>query len=260
MKFIKILLSVVAVIVIVAGLGLWLLFSNLNGIVKEAVETVGSDTLETSVGLNNVDIQLTKGSGELNGFTIANLPGFKQEKLLSVDTVKLDIDPTSLNGDVIVIDELTIQGVKVIAEQLGETTNLQALLDKFSGGESDSAASESSEAGPDILLAVKQLNFVENSLTLATEKYGEHTLDLPNIVQSNIGSASNGLTPNQLAQAIAKPLIESAKKSVEKGVAKLAEDRLKEKADEEKERLKEKVDEKLGEGASEKLKNLKDLF
>jgi len=234
--------------------------SNLNGLVKDAVETVGTDMLETTVSLNTVDIKLTEGSGELKGFSIANYPEFNQDRLLSFDSVKLDIDPMSLQGDVIVIDELTIQGVKIVAEQLGKTTNLQTLLETLpEGDEADTETAESGES-VDVLLAVKKLNFVENSLTLATEKYGSHTLDLPKIVQTNLGSESNGLTPEELAKAIATPLIESAKKSVEKGIAKLAKDELKGKVDKEKERLKDKIDDELGEGTAEKLKGLKDLF
>ena len=261
MKIIKILLSVIAVIVLIVGIGLWFVFSNLNSIVKEAVETVGTDTLETNVSLNAVDIKLTDGSGELKGFSIANLPGYTQENMFAVDTVKLDIDPNSLAGDVIVIDELTIKGISVVAEQLGTTTNLQALMDRLPKSDAtDGATSEDSGSSADVLLAVKQLNFVENSLTLATEKYGIHTLDLPNITQSNLGSEANGLTPEQLAKAIAEPLIESAKKSVEEGIAKLAEEALKERLDEEKDKLKGKIDDELGEGTVDKIKGLKDLF
>ena len=135
------------------------------------------------------------------------------------------------------------------------------MLKKLPKSDTDSGGKQGGDdAESEMLFAVKQLNFVENSLVLATEKYGVHTLKLPKIVQHDLGSESKGLTSEQLAKEIARPLLDSAKKNLEKGLKNIAEEELDKTLDKEKEKLKGKIDEEFGEGTSEKIKELKNLF
>lgn len=268
MKLGKIFLSLVGVLILVVGGVAWYVLSNINAIVKDVVETKGSEVLQTPVGLKLVDIKLLDGSAKLGLFTIDNYQGFNQPHILSFDEITVDIDPKSVNQSVIVLDEVTVSGVSVIAEQLGTTTNLQTLLDKLPKSEAEAEQSEDTSApAQEVLLAIKKLNFIGNSLSLATEDYGKHDLNLPTITRTNLGSESNGLTPEQLAKAIVKPLIEEAQDKLEKSLVDLAkkelEDRYGEQVDKEKEKLKSKLEDELGVDSEEvdsKLKDLKKLF
>ncbi len=263
MKAGKIILVLFLAVVLILGVGVWYLFHNKNSLIRELIIRTGTDVLQTPVSLEKVDIKLTEGSGELNVFAVANYEGYAAPNLIVVETVKLDLDPTSVVGDVIVIEELEISGISIVAEQKGTSTNLQSLLKSLSSGESSETTQDESES-EDIKLAVEKLRFVNNSLSLATEDYGTHTLSLPEIVQTDIGSRERGLTPEQLAAEIVKPLIAKAKQQVEKGIKDLAKAKLEEKYGEqiekEKNKLKEKLQDTLGEDAEEKLKGLKDLF
>lgn len=268
MKIGKILFSIVGLLILLVGGAAWYVLSNINAIVRDVVETQGSQVLQTPVVMELVDIKLLDGSAELGKFSIANYEGFEQPNLLSFEAIKVDIDPTTINQEVIVLDEVTISGVALVAEQKGTTTNLQALLDKLP--ESEAAAeteSSTGEAGSDVLLAIRKLNFVGNNLSLATEDYGTHTLDLPAITRTNLGSSANGLTPAELGTEILEPLLEEAQDKIEEGLVDLAKEKLEEKygekIDEEKEKLKSKLEGELGvdsEKVEEKLKGLKKLF
>ena len=123
------------------------------------------------------------------------------------------------------------------------------------------------EPAKEILIAIKKLNFVGNSLSLATEDYGKHSLDLPTVTQTNLGSASKGLAPKELAVAVLKPLLEQAQDKIEEGLIDLAEEKLKEKygerVEQEKQKLKSKIEDELGvseDEVKEKLDALKKLF
>lgn len=270
MKIGKIILSIVGILILVIGAAAWYVLSNINSIVREVVESQGTKVLQTSVDLKHVDVKLLDGSAELGMFSISNYDGFSEPNLLAFEAIKVDIDPTSVNKEVIVLDEVTISGISVVAEQKGTTTNLQALMSKLPKSDSSSANSGgagSGTEGPDVLLAIKKLNFVDNGLSLATEDYGKHTLDLPNITRTNIGSASAGLTPDQLAIEVLKPLVEEAQDKIEKNLIDLAKKKLEEQygeqIDKEKEKLKSKVKDELGvdaEDVEDKLKDLKKLF
>ena len=71
---------IVVVLLIAAGVGTWYLLSNLDSIVKAAVEKVGSDVTGTEVTLDNVEISLTSGKGSLLGFRMTNPSGFEADE------------------------------------------------------------------------------------------------------------------------------------------------------------------------------------
>ncbi len=259
MKAIKVILGVVvaavAILAIVTVIGL----QNIDKIVKTAVEEIGPKVLGTEVRLAEVKIDITDGRGELRGLTIANPKGFSAANAFSLGETALEIDPGSLTGDVIVINEILISNANLLAEQKGlKDTNLQALLDNIQSSSGNTAAepvaSESSASNDkEIRLAVKKFTFADSSMKLMSEQFGEHTLKLPAIRLNNLGSKDNGLTPEQLANAVIKPLVAQAKKAAQDRLEDLA----KEKATE---KLNEKLTEKLGKDGAEKLNQLKSLF
>lgn len=265
MKVIKWLgILIILLLLVIGGLAFYGL-NNLNKLVKYGVETEGPKVTQTDVALGSVDIKLLDGKGELSNFSIANPAGFSSPHLFKADKILLQVDPTQLTETVKVINEITIDGVDIVAEQKGLTTNIQALLDNLPASDDSSApADDDSSESADIRLMVEKLNFINNTITLKTEEYGEYKLELPAIVQSNIGSKSKGLTPAELGQAILKPFLDKAQSAAESKVKEVVKseitDKAKAKAEEElkkqEEKLKDKVSEKLGEDAESKLKSL----
>ena len=266
MKATKILAAIAMLIVLLAIGIIAYVYFNLNYLVKDAVETYGPQVTQTRVALRSVDIKPFDGKGELSNFVISNPEGFSGEHLLKADKITLQIDPLSVTKDVIVIKEMTIDGVNVLAVQKGMTTNLQELLKNFKQG---SSASDKTQAeSKDIRIIVEKLNFLNNSVSLSTESYGDYVVDLPAIAQTGLGSKTNGLTPKELGFAIMEPFVKRAKNSVETKLKAIVKEKVTDKAkakidakvDEKKAEAKEKLKEKLGEDAEKKLKDLKGLF
>lgn len=258
MKALKVVGGLIALAVVVVGLVVFIGLQNINGIVKTAVETVGPEVTGTAVQLQEVNIEITNGRGELTGLSVANPKGFSGANAFELGKIALQINPSSLTEDVIVIDEITITGAQLLAELKGMgNTNLQALMDNVQGGASSepkaNETSSSSDSGKAIKLAVKKFTFSDSNIELATEEWGDRTIKLPAIKVNNIGSKDSGLTPEQLAEAMIQPILKSAEKSVKRDLEKLA----KEKAEE---KLKEKLNDKLGSEKVEQLNQLKSLF
>lgn len=259
MKALKVILGLVVAAVAIVAIVVVIGVQNLDKIVKTAVEKVGPEVLGTEVLLSEVEIDITEGRGELRGLTVANPEGYSSANIFSLGQTVLDIDTSSLGGDVIVINEITIKGANLLAEQKGlKDTNLQALLDNIQSGSKSTAGSaqedqSSEETGSDVLLAVEKFTFADSNMKLISEQFGEHSLTLPPIKLTNLGSKDKGLTPEELANAVVKPLLAQAKKAAQKRIESLA----KEKAEE---KLNEKLNEKLGEDGAKKLNELKSLF
>ncbi|MEC8429701.1 MAG: hypothetical protein VXZ35_14790 [Pseudomonadota bacterium] len=258
MKAVKILGGIVAAVVLIVGVVIFLGLQNLNQIVKTAVETVGPDVVGTEVRLAGVDIEITNGRGELSGLTIANPKGFSNNNAFELGTIALQVDPSSLSGDVVVIDEILISGAHLLAEQKNLTeTNLQALMNNMQGGTSVGSGENTKPAASDssssVKLAVKKFTFSDSNIQVVTQEWGERTIKLPSISVADIGSKDAGLTPEQLAQAMIQPVLKAAEKSVKRDLEKLAKEKLEEKA-------KEKLKEKLGDEKLQQIDQLKSLF
>lgn len=253
---IGLLVAVVAVVAIVVFLGL----QNINQLVKLAIETEGPKVTGTSVVLNRVDLSVMEGRGELHGLEIGNPKGYASEYAFSMGEVALQVEPKSLTQNVIVINEILVDGAKLIAEQKTiSRTNLQDLLDhiKAGGGKKSTKVSTStaSDESPtaDVRLMVEKFSFVNSNVRLITTEWGERTLKLPNINVTNIGDREVGLTPEQLTQALLDPILAQAKASVANNLEDLAKDKAKDE-------LQKKLDEKLDDEQKDQLNQLKGLF
>lgn len=257
MKILKWAGGLLLALVILAAIAFYVALSNINDIVKTAVNTVGTEVVGSEVKLHAADVKLQDGRAELQDLRIANPRGFSNSSFLSVGAVTVDIDPLSLTRDVIVIDEVRLSEIDLLVEQKALTTNVQALLEQLSGdgAESGDASSESAtqnQSDP-IKLAVKQFTFEQSTVELSTEKWGDTTIPLPQIKLANLGSAEQGLTPQQLAEAVTQPVLNQVQRQVK--------DQLKEMAKHEaKQKLEEKLTEKLSDSEKEAFDALKSLF
>ncbi len=258
MKIVKIILGLLVTLAIVVAIVVFFGLSKINGIVEKAIETVGTETLQTSVNVSSVDIKLVEGKGQINGITIANPKGYSSNNLLSVGDIGLQIDIESLPGNVKVIKEIYVDAVQLRAEQKNITdTNIQALIDNMkrssSGSSSNSDNSQSSGSGPDVRLMIEKLRFGESSLTLETEKYGGKTLKIPGYTQTNIGNKTKGLAPDEIGPIIVSSILNKAQKAVKRELREAAKDKAEEKL---KDKLKEKLGDKISSDDVDKLKGL----
>lgn len=255
MKIIKILLGLLVAVIIIGVVLVILLFSNLNEIVKEAIETTGSDTLQTSVTVDQVDIEIRQGRGQIMGLTIANPPDYSYNNIVTAGNITLQIDIESLGSDVQVIQEIYIQDLALRAEQKNiRETNFQALLDNVAGDSSAAATAGSTQSGEDIRLMVETLMVEESQIELHLEnRDSPFIVVLPAYSQSNIGDREQGLSPEQLGRVIAQSMflkaVESISDQLESSVRDKLENIFREKFQEEvgidPEQLKEKVEQAL---------------
>ena len=149
------------------------------------------------------------------------------------------------------IKNITIDGASIIADlkSLSEN-NLQTILDQLKTNSGSGSASQgSADASPEVRFVVEQFNFTNAKAQVISPQYGEKELSMPAIKLKNIGDKATGLTPEQLTQALIKPIIASAKAQVSglfkaKAQAKLTE----------------KLNEKLSAKDKAKIDQLKSLF
>lgn len=252
MRAFKLLLAlIVIVIVLVVGVFVYLV-NNAGDIVERVVESEGPKITRTDVTLGNADIQLRKGRGELSDLNIANPEGYSSANALHADTLALQIEPRSVMDDVIVVNELLVEGVTITAEQKGLTTNLQELLKSVQ--QATAGPEQETEQGQsDLRLMVERVRFADSTLRLLTEEHGEYQVDLPSLELNDLGDKERGLTPAELGKAVLEPVFSQARQAAQQRL----QEELQGRAEEE---LKEKAKEKLGDDAERKLQELRGLL
>ena len=65
--------------------------SSLDGLIKEAIETHGSEITKVEVTLADVNIDLTSGKGTLSGFTVGNPAGFKTPSAFKLGAISITL-------------------------------------------------------------------------------------------------------------------------------------------------------------------------
>jgi len=246
----KIVLGAILVLLITIGFSVYYLLSNLDSIVKSAIETYGSEATQTSVRVDNVKIVLQDGSGAIQGLTVGNPQGFGTPRAFSLGEIATQIDLKSLSEDVPVIEHITIRGPEVFFEinEKGQN-NLDKLKSNLQSGSSKTSSSSSSKGGPEPKLIIRKLLFSDGNIharVVPLDK--DYELKLPNIQMNDLGGKT-GATPSQIASQVVKVLTDRAlaeirKQGIDQYKAQL-EGEVNKRLETEKEKLGGKVGEKL---------------
>jgi hypothetical protein len=212
--------AAVGVIVLVVVGVLVFLVSNLDGLVKKAIETVGSEVTGVKISVGAVKISLTEGKGSITGVTIGNPSGFKTANAFTLGEIALALDTGTVTKDPVVIKEIKVGAPQVTYEMAAGGSNIdaiqknvQAFAAKAGGGGAAKPAEKKEaadgKAGPK--LVIDRLAVSGGQVTLATPIPGaQATGKLGDITLTGIGRDKGGATPAQVAQQFLDALSKSA--------------------------------------------------
>lgn len=99
-------------LVIIAAAGLILtavlifLLTNLDWIVKNAIERYGSQATGTAVRVDRVSIRPVQGKGAIEGLTAANPRGYAAPSILSLGGISLRLAPRTVTANPVVIEDI----------------------------------------------------------------------------------------------------------------------------------------------------------
>ena len=243
----KIILRIGVVLAVLVLAVLLIVFFSINIIVKKGVETVGPRLTKVEMRLDSADISPFSGSGKLSGLFVGNPQGFKTPSAITVGSVKVAVQVTSVLSHTIVIDQVNVQAPDITLEGSFSGNNLTTILNNLSaatgGGEAASKTSTpaptatnaaaatpapAAASGSEKKFILKDLVIDGGKISLSMEIPGlkgkAATIPMVPIHIQNIGVAEGGVTANELALAIMKPLVNSVLGSAEKGVADLGGD------------------------------------
>jgi len=263
----KTFLVIIAIIVIVIAAAVFYVFSNLDTLVKAAIEEFGSDAVNTSVQVEEVEIWLTEGTARINGLTVANPDGFSLPQAFALAEIAVWINLEKTNKELIAIDVIDIVAPRVFyeinAERQGSLNILKDNLAMGGGVSADTPAGSETSAdsgAAQVKLDIARFEFSDASLHAKIVPLNDKTYDLklPPLLLTNLTG-----TPEQISRQVLEKLIDHAKQEIRKQGLDQELGKLKAKAqqriDEERAKLEQMTDEQIEEEkkkAEDKLKNL----
>ena len=250
----KILLIIVLLVVAVIGAALYFVFTNLDAIVKAAIESVGSQTTQTAVRVDKVKITLSDGTGTISGLTIANPKGFEARNAFSLGAIETQIDLNSLTKGPIAIDKVLIHKPQVFYElNKDRQSNLNELYKNIAAASDGGAGAKKPAAkGDEPKLIIRHFQLADATVEANVVPLNKKlTLKLPTIDLKDVGG-KNGATPSEISKQVLDTITQRA-------IAAVKQAGIDEKVQALKSEAQQKLDTKkseVGSRAKEKLKNL----
>lgn len=210
--------GVVGALVIVIVGAVVFLASNLDSLVKEAVEKFGTEATLAEVKLNKVEISLTSGAGSLNGLKVGNPKGFKTPNAFEMRSISIKLDVGTVTQDPIVIKEIVITGPQVTYELAGTNSNIDAIqknVDAYSKQfQTGGGAKKSEGEGPKLIIENIYIRGGKIGVSAGFLKGKTMNASLPDIHLKDIGKKEKGANPSQVIKEIIGSMTKGAGSAV----------------------------------------------
>jgi len=155
----------------------------IDSIVRSAIESRGSDILQTELSVDNVSISLLSGSGSVEGLTIANPDEFEDGEALTISSIRMNLDVSTLLSDTVVVNELRIRDLDVNYRLKATGSNLGKLMDNL---ESYSAGTED-EAESNMIIDLFVMEESTVSIDTQFEELQAISVNIPYVEREGIG-------------------------------------------------------------------------
>jgi hypothetical protein len=216
--------ALVIVLIVAIGGGVYYLYSNLDAIVKAAIESVGGDATQTKVSVKDVKLSVTSGEGAISGLIVGNPKGFSTPQSLSLGSVSMKVDtsgitvfPPSVKFPV-VIKEVVIAAPAITYERGASTGNLETIqqnVTRYAGMDQSKPAAKPAAGGKDeAKFIIENLYVRDGQIAISHSALQGKTLSsgLPTIHLKDIGKDKGGATPAEIADKVLGAITQQAAK------------------------------------------------
>jgi hypothetical protein len=199
--------------------------NNLDRIVRSAIEYYGSQATKTQVRVAKVSLDLAQGSGAIEGLTVASPPGFPSPHMLSLGSISVRIDPGTVIGNPVVIDDVRIISPQVVYEANDDRVSNVEILKKNLESSGTAAqkrpAAGGKKPGREKRLRIKKLVIEDARVAVRIAGPGRQppTVTLKKVEISDIGGQA-GATPEEAGKQIINALASEILKEVVQDKAK----------------------------------------
>jgi flagellar basal body-associated protein FliL len=193
----KKLLIVLLVLLVVVGGAAWYFTSfKLDGMIQGAIEKAGTDSLGTSVSVGKVQTNLKDGSLTISNITVANPPGFKNEKAFSLNNIEAAVDYKTKE-----IKRVIIDNPEIMVEELNGSTNIDKMLEMLDSAPAEPAPEGSAEQP---VITIRHFRMSESRASFESASIDRYTdIKVDSVELTNLSG-----TPDELARVIGHEVLD----------------------------------------------------
>ena len=191
----------------------------INSIAKSAITTAGTSTLGVDTSLDSISIGLFSGHSSIDGVSVANPKGFDGD-FLDLSEGVLDVNLSSLLGDVIEVRQIALEGLNVQFVQKIDGSNVSRILDNVKGSTSegsDKPAKDESDPGSSRKFVIDQLKVTNVKVSVAVEPISSatapSTVTINQIIVKDIGKKNDGADLDQLIAIVVQSVVDAVIKA-----------------------------------------------
>ena len=196
----RVLLAVAVLGVLVLAAVVTLVITSGDPLVKNAIETYGSEMTGVEVRVGRIEIDLVAGRGTIWNLTIGNPDGFESARAFSLAEITLDIDVESLVADPLRIDAIDVVAPEVTYEiNASARSNIQTIRDNLDRywARGDPAEPEASDDVEQPRFRIMHFTFEKGQLKLRTSAVGgkDASIELAPLRMGGLGRGGASTAP-----------------------------------------------------------------
>ncbi|MDD5011044.1 MAG: AsmA family protein [Phycisphaerae bacterium] len=202
--------NVLFAVVIVVFLAVVVGLISIDGILKSAIQTAIKKQLNVDASVSKVNLNIISGTVRISDLKIGNPPGYQFERILETKSIMVKTSLGSLLSDPIEIEQIKIDGIAVVLEQKGLSSNLNDIL-KSMPEKPKTEPAKAKKDGKGVHITSVDINDISVTAKLLPipGKSDAVTLKIASLHLSNIGGEKSSLSDNvkkiftEIANAIA---------------------------------------------------------
>lgn len=211
--FIKI-AAVLIILVVILFVALFAFgMSQLDAIVKAAIERGGTYATQTTTTVDSVELGVFDGTFAMEGLQIDNPEGFTSEHFLKLGSTAVEIDPQSIANDTIEIPTVAFNNIDVVLDKGNDPSNYNTILNSLKRFESsDTKTAPENSGGKTIAIDSLTLNNIDirvanmPGVSLLT---GDIAIQIPSIELKDIGK-DKPMTAAEITNLVIKTVLTAA--------------------------------------------------
>ncbi len=192
---------------------------------KKYAQQYAQNLLKTPVTISQFSASFLDKRLNIDFIEVQNPPNFNNKNAFSLDHFVLKISDET-TSDLIVIDELSFDGMRFVLEQNKANLNLVTLIDNLDKTSGSTTLSEEVQSADNKKIKINQFNVINTTLKIDT-KWLKETIKVPNINLQKFGGDS-GIAFSQVGQELMKVTFKNLKDALEKEGIELGEKEIKE--------------------------------
>lgn len=214
----KVLIGIVVLLVIGAGMFIFIL-SSMDGIVKSAIETHGSEATHTKVIVHDVKIKIRSGEGTIRGLDVANPKGFSDPDIFKLGRISAKINADTMMNNPVIIDTVTIRSPAIFYEiNTFGVSNIDVLKRSLARIGSASGRAGKRDRGAPLKMIIRTLVVETGKVSVKIAALGgmvRHVI-LPRIQLTDVGKKRGGATTAEVVRVLGKRLVKIVGSTVAK--------------------------------------------